>query len=45
MSTPAPGAPELPRYEPPPSVGRLVLWILLFVFAAAVVVLGGVYFG
>jgi len=32
------------RYEPPPGAGRLALWILLFVTAAVVVVLGGVYF-
>ncbi|MEU2740388.1 hypothetical protein ABZ656_34850 [Streptomyces sp. NPDC007095] len=36
--------PEQPRYEPPPSVGKLALWVLLFVVAAVVVVLGGVYF-
>jgi hypothetical protein len=35
---------EQPRYEPPPSVGKLALWVLLFVVAAVVVVLGGVYF-
>ncbi|MFI9242109.1 hypothetical protein ACIGXF_05885 [Streptomyces sp. NPDC053086] len=40
MSTP----PGQPRYEPPPSTGRLALWILLFVVAALAVVLGGVYF-
>jgi hypothetical protein len=33
-----------PRYEPPPSVGKLLIWVLLFVLAAIVVVLGGVYF-
>ncbi|WP_328555273.1 hypothetical protein [Streptomyces sp. NBC_00358] len=33
-----------PRYEPPPSVGKLLIWVLLFVLAAVVVVLGGVYF-
>ncbi|MEU4925890.1 hypothetical protein AB0G54_05175 [Streptomyces yokosukanensis] len=32
------------RYEPPPSVGKLGLWILLFVVAALAVVLGGIYF-
>ncbi|WP_329299939.1 hypothetical protein OG410_17030 [Streptomyces sp. NBC_00659] len=32
-----------PRYEPPPSVGKLLLWVLLFALAAVVVVLGGVY--
>jgi hypothetical protein len=32
------------RYEPPPSAGKLLLWILLFVTAALAVVLGGVYF-
>ncbi|WP_327429086.1 hypothetical protein [Streptomyces sp. NBC_01236] len=36
--------PEQPRYEPPPSVGKLLLWVLLFVLAAVVVVVGGVYF-
>lgn len=35
--------PEPPRYEPPPSVGKLTLWVLLFVLAAVVVVVGGVY--
>ncbi|MES4890160.1 hypothetical protein [Streptomyces sp. NPDC096012] len=40
MSTP----PEEPRYEPPPSVGKLVLWVLLFLAAALAVVLGGIYF-
>jgi hypothetical protein len=39
----APSAEE-PRYEPPPSVGKLLGWILVFVLAAIVVVLGGVYF-
>ncbi|MFE2485010.1 hypothetical protein ACFXGR_17250 [Streptomyces mirabilis] len=34
---------EQPRYEPPPSVGKLALWVLLFVVAAVVVVLGGLY--
>ena len=36
--------PEPPRYEPAPGVGKLVLWVLLFVVAAVVVVVGGVYF-
>ncbi|MEV5146080.1 hypothetical protein [Streptomyces sp. NPDC052727] len=36
--------PEEPRYEPPPGVGKLVLWILLFAVAALAVVLGGIYF-
>ncbi|MET9829761.1 hypothetical protein ABZ078_10675 [Streptomyces sp. NPDC006385] len=35
--------PDPPRYEPAPGVGRLALWILLFLLAAIVVVLGGVY--
>jgi hypothetical protein len=35
--------PEPPRYEPPPGVGKLMLWVLLFVLAAVVVVVGGVY--
>ncbi|MFE2608891.1 hypothetical protein ACFXDI_37475 [Streptomyces mirabilis] len=52
MSTPEPTShdteptthlPEQPRYEPPPSVGKLALWVLLFVVAAVVVVLGGLY--
>ncbi|MER5381497.1 hypothetical protein ABT040_14615 [Streptomyces sp. NPDC002688] len=34
-----------PRYEPAPGVGKLLLWVLLFVLAAVVVVVGGVYFG
>ncbi|WP_406008647.1 hypothetical protein OG440_22890 [Streptomyces sp. NBC_00637] len=37
------GGPDPQRYEPPPSVGKLLGWILLFVVAAVVVVLGGVY--
>jgi flagellar basal body-associated protein FliL len=49
VSTPGPHTGEEPRpeprYEPPPGVGKLVLWILLFVVAAVVVVAGGVYFG
>lgn len=40
MSTP----PDPPRYEPPPAMGKLFLWILLFLVAALAVVLGGVYF-
>ncbi|MFI1923619.1 MULTISPECIES: hypothetical protein [unclassified Streptomyces] len=40
MSEPEPGSR---RYEPPPSVGKLLGWIALFVVAAVVVVLGGVY--
>ncbi|MFD7407272.1 hypothetical protein ACFV7R_32420 [Streptomyces sp. NPDC059866] len=39
---PAP-APEGPRHEPAPGVGKLVVWVLLFLLAAIVVVLGGVY--
>ncbi|MDO0933545.1 hypothetical protein QQY66_18330 [Streptomyces sp. DG2A-72] len=41
MTAPDPGPP---RYEPPPSVGKLLVWALVFVFAAVVVVLGGIYF-
>ena len=38
-------AGQEPRaYEPPPGLGKLALWILLFVVAAIVVVVGGVYF-
>ncbi|MDH6629173.1 hypothetical protein M2271_007009 [Streptomyces sp. LBL] len=40
----SPDPENQPRYEPPPGVGKLALWILLFVLAAAVVVVGGVYF-
>ncbi|MEU7424225.1 hypothetical protein [Streptomyces sp. NPDC040750] len=40
MSTP----PDDRRYEPPPSVGKLALWVLLFLVAALAVVLGGIYF-
>ncbi|MET8163147.1 hypothetical protein ABZT34_02645 [Streptomyces sp. NPDC005329] len=44
MSEPEPDSPaDSPRYEPPPAVGKLLGWILLFVVAAVVVVLGGVY--
>jgi hypothetical protein len=35
--------PDSRQYEPPPSVGKLLGWIVLFVVAAVVVVLGGVY--
>ena len=35
--------PEETRYEPPPSVGKLLGWVLLFMVAALAVVLGGVY--
>ncbi|MDQ0787268.1 hypothetical protein QFZ64_002765 [Streptomyces sp. B3I8] len=42
VSEPGPVPGE--RYEPPPSMGKLLLWILLFVLAAVVVVAGGVYF-
>ncbi|MCZ4514098.1 hypothetical protein O3Q52_39390 [Streptomyces sp. ActVer] len=37
--------PEPPRYEPGPGVGKVMLWVLVFVLAAVVVVAGGVYFG
>jgi hypothetical protein len=40
VSTP----PDEPRYEPPPSVGKLAVWVLLFLAAALAVVLGGIYF-
>ncbi|OAH15121.1 hypothetical protein [Streptomyces jeddahensis] len=36
-------APEPPRYEPSPSAGKLLVWIMVFVLAAIAVVLGGVY--
>ncbi|MGW3914805.1 hypothetical protein ACWEBX_25250 [Streptomyces sp. NPDC005070] len=42
---PVPGAEAgQPRYEPAPGVGKLLVWVLLFVLAAVAVVLGGVYF-
>lgn len=54
MTTPGPlgeeprqrgdGDGDLPRYEPPPSVGKLMIWVVLFFVAALAVVLGGVYF-
>ncbi|MGW2932806.1 hypothetical protein ACWGQ5_00595 [Streptomyces sp. NPDC055722] len=44
QQTPETPSAEEPRYEPPPSVGKLLGWILVFVLAAIVVVLGGVYF-
>ncbi|GGQ50586.1 hypothetical protein [Streptomyces asoensis] len=37
-------APGVRQYEPAPGVGRLLIWVLLFVLAAVAVVLGGVYF-
>jgi hypothetical protein len=39
----SPDQPDPQRYEPPPSVGKLAMWILVFLLAAVVVVLGGVY--
>jgi hypothetical protein len=42
-AAPDPG-PEEPRYELPPSVGKLAVWLLVFMVAALAVVLGGVYF-
>ncbi|MEW2133993.1 hypothetical protein [Streptomyces sp. NPDC005435] len=41
---PTDAATDEPRYEPAPSVGKLFLWVLLFIVAAVVVVLGGIYF-
>ncbi|MFG2477089.1 hypothetical protein [Streptomyces fagopyri] len=41
---PGDGDGDSPRYEPPPSVGKLMIWVLLFFVAALAVVLGGVYF-
>jgi hypothetical protein len=41
VTAPDPGPP---RYEQPPSMGKLLVWMLVFVFAAVVVVLGGIYF-
>ncbi|MER5468929.1 hypothetical protein ABZX90_07440 [Streptomyces sp. NPDC002935] len=38
------GEAGAPRYEPAPAMGKLLLWVLLFVLAAVVVVVGGVYF-
>lgn len=38
-------AEDEPRYEPAPSLGKLMLGLLVFVLAALIVVLGGVYFG
>ncbi|WP_199830542.1 hypothetical protein [Streptomyces sp. MMG1533] len=43
MSTPEPETDDRPRYEPAPGVGKLAVWILLFLLAAIVVVVGGVY--
>lgn len=42
MTTPA---EEPPRFEPGPTPGKVLAWVLLFVVAAVVVVVGGVYFG
>lgn len=45
MTDPESGpGPEEPRYEPPPGVGKLLVWVLVFMLAALAVVLGGVYF-
>jgi len=38
------GPSEPPRYEPGPSMGKLLLGLLIFGLAAVVVVVGGVYF-
>ncbi|MFE9440906.1 hypothetical protein ACFYO2_18275 [Streptomyces sp. NPDC006602] len=43
MSTLEPETDEQPRYQPAPNVGKPAVWVLLFVPAAIVVVLGGVY--
>lgn len=44
--SPAAPSPEEPqRYEPGPTPGKVLAWVLLFVVAAVVVVVGGVYFG
>jgi len=43
MTTPNPE--EQRRYEPGPTPGKVLVWVLLFVVAAVVVVAGGVYFG
>ncbi|MEE1668293.1 hypothetical protein RCR19_22680 [Streptomyces sp. WAC07094] len=40
----APSSDQEQRYEPAPAIGKLLGWVLLFVLAAIVVVLGGVYF-
>jgi hypothetical protein len=42
-SAPTPEEPQ--RYEPGPTPGKVMAWVLLFVVAAIVVVVGGVYFG
>ena len=44
MSNPGQGSQEPWVYETPPGLGKLALWVLLFVVAAIVVVVGGVYF-
>ena len=38
------GSADEQRYEPAPGVGKLLVWVLVFMVAALVVVLGGVYF-
>ena len=42
---PTPTVEEPPRYEPGPTPGKVLAWVLLFLVAAVVVVVGGVYFG
>ncbi|WP_405872306.1 MULTISPECIES: hypothetical protein [unclassified Streptomyces] len=43
MTAPEPELDE-PRYEQPPGIGKLLVWMLAFMGAALAVVLGGVYF-
>ncbi|MEH0423754.1 hypothetical protein [Streptomyces sp. B21-083] len=43
--SPAPNPEEPQRYEPGPTPGKVLAWVLLFLVAAVVVVVGGVYFG
>ncbi|NEA61676.1 hypothetical protein [Streptomyces sp. SID12488] len=45
MTTPNPTPEEPQRYEPGPTPGKVLAWVLLFLVAAVVVVVGGVYFG
>ncbi|MFF4259005.1 hypothetical protein ACFY1L_48300 [Streptomyces sp. NPDC001663] len=44
MSVQQSGPEDQPRYEQPPGIGKLLVWVLVFMVAALAVVLGGVYF-
>jgi hypothetical protein len=44
VTTQETGPEDEQRYEPAPGIGKLLVWVLVFMLAALAVVLGGVYF-